>query len=106
MSGQPKYRLTKDELAMQIHQTLREIYPGQLILTEDILKALIENDSGIIFNAAELAAVNNIDPDEFIQKIYIELGIEFEKNLHDKTYFMMTKDNDSLYFKILDDENG
>jgi len=49
----------------------------------------------------DFARINDMETADVIQKLYIELGIEFEKNLHDKFYFVMTKDNESLHFKTV-----
>lgn len=99
-----EYKLSKEELARQIHQALREAYPDVAVISEDIKDNLHETKDGITFLCNNFAAAINFNPVELIQKLYIELGIEFEKNLHDKYYFMMTKDDESLHFKMLVNE--
>lgn len=89
MSKPIDYKLTKDELMAQIHRTLRELYRDRLMSPEEILDNLVEDNYGISFMAYNFAEINVIEPDEMIRKLYIELGIEFEKNLHDKFYFVM-----------------
>ncbi len=98
-----KYRLTKEELARQIHQALRERYQGMDSIAV-LREFLIEDEAGITFNVKEFAIKNDLEGGEILSSLYIELGIEFEKNLHDKFYFMMTKDDESLYFKMIEDE--
>jgi hypothetical protein len=97
-----KYKLTKEELTRQIHQTLRELYSDVIITSDDIKDKIHVTKDGITFLCSDFASEMNFNSAELIQNLYIELGIEFEKNLHDKYYFMMTKDDESLHFRILE----
>lgn len=100
-----QYKMTRDELTRQIHQTLREIYPHSDFSAGQIFKMIDESsekNNVLIFKAAEFAEINEIDKTEFMTGLYIELGVEFEKNLHDKFYFTMTKDETTLTFKMIE----
>ncbi len=101
MNKPTKYILTKEELVVQIHHTLRELFPDRIFSPNEIKNSLVADDSGITFMVPDFARINDMETADIIQKLYIELGIEFEKNLHDKFYFVMTKDNESLHFKTV-----
>jgi len=101
MTKPTEYKLTKEELVVQIHHTLRELFPDRLFSPDEIMNNLIIDSSGITFMVPDFARINDMETADVIQKLYIELGIEFEKNLHDKFYFVMTKDNESLHFKTV-----
>jgi len=107
MNVPKEYELTKDELTRQIHLTLRDIYPREDITADTIFEFISETagqSKELVFRAADFAQMYEIDKKEFLSRLYIELGIEFEKNLHDKFYFIMTKDDAVLTFKMIESE--
>lgn len=107
MSIWKEYELTKDELTRQIHQTLRDIYPEKDISADTVFDMISEStgrSKELIFRAADFAQLHEIDRAEFMTGLYVELGIEFEKNLHDKFYFIMTKDDSVLTFKMIEND--
>jgi len=92
--------LIKEELTRQLHQTIQELYPEGNYDPNLIDKILFESEPGKLFTfpAKEFAESGNLHADDFINKLYLELGIEFEKNLHDKFLFKMTRDENTIYF--------
>jgi hypothetical protein len=100
-----RFQLSRDDLARQLHQVAREAYPDNCLDGKLIHAILIEQSpagSGFAFPAREYALQNNISPEEFLPKLYHELSIEFEKNLHDKFFFEMHRDNDCIYFSLIE----
>jgi len=60
-----------------------------------------------VFPAKEFAESVNLVNSDFVDKLYLELGIEFEKNLHDKFLFEMTKDDNNIIFTSIEsNKNG
>ncbi|MCX6827582.1 MAG: hypothetical protein NTV06_10030 [candidate division Zixibacteria bacterium] len=99
-----QFRLTRDDLARQLHLTLRELYPEKSINGNIIHKMLIESTpekSGFAFPAADFAEINGINSQEFLEDLFRELSVESEKNLHDKFLFEISKDSHSIFFKML-----
>jgi hypothetical protein len=100
-----RFQLSRDELARQLHQAAREAYPELRLEGKLIHILLIEQipaGSSFVFPAREYALKNNIPPEEFLRKLYYELSIEYEKNLHDKYFFEMHRDDDCIYFSLID----
>nr|MBN2278010.1 hypothetical protein [candidate division Zixibacteria bacterium] len=95
--------LSKSELARQIHYVLKETYPGLEFDPEIIIGLITESGTGegeeLQFGAGELARIMNMDLGKVIEQVYRGLGIDFEKNWHDKVLFKMTLKNDMLIFK-------
>ena len=98
------YILTSDELAQQIHRVIKDIFPT-LSLSGDDVSGYITNISadrpGLKFRAYEFSKKYNIAPEEFIEKVYIELQVEYEKNWHDRVYFKILKDAPAIYFEAI-----
>jgi len=100
-----RFQLSRDELARQLHQAAREAYPDYRLEGKLIHAILIEQmpaGSGFVFPAREYALNNNISPEEFLARLYHELSIEYEKNLHDKFFFKMHRDDDCIYFSLIE----
>lgn len=98
-------KLSRDEIARQIHLVLRELYPDKNLLANVIHKMIIETNpdgAGFRFPANEFAEYNDIDELNLAGRLHKELGVEFEKNLHDKFFFAMTEDAGSISFKMID----
>jgi ribosome assembly protein YihI (activator of Der GTPase) len=100
------FKLTKEELTRQLHQTIQELCPEIENDPNLIDKLLTELEQGrqFVFPAEAFADEGGINPDDFIDRLYLELGIEFEKNLHDKFLFEMTRDNNSIIFTAIESE--
>ncbi|UCD17745.1 MAG: hypothetical protein JSV44_02250 [Candidatus Zixiibacteriota bacterium] len=99
------YKIRREEVARQIHRALREVYPDCKIGGSDVVRLVAETtpDGGkITFLAAQLAAELNLDPKALIADIFRELGVEYEKNLHDKFLFEMKCDNEKIHFESID----
>jgi hypothetical protein len=100
------YKLTKSEIAGQIHRTLKDIYPSLSISGPSVAAKIVRSGrpgSDIKFLAGEFALENGINMKELIDRLYIELQIEYEKNWHDRVFFGIFKGKESLYFRIVDD---
>jgi hypothetical protein len=102
------FKLTRDDFARQLHESLRELYPDQVIQGDIIHKMIIESGTpgtDLMFPARDFADISNLDPKGLIMRLYNELKMEFEKNLHDKFLFEMTIDDNFIYFKTLEPES-
>lgn len=100
------YKLTKSEIASQIHRTLKDIYPSLDISGESVAAKIVKSNragSDIQFLAREFAFENGIDLQDLIDRLYLELQIEHEKNWHDRVFFGIFKGKESLHFRIVDD---
>jgi len=93
------YILTIDELSIQIHRVIKDIYQSSEISGDDIRKFLIKDNFDIYFQAEEFAANFKLDSNLLIEKIYLELMVEYEKNWHDRVFFKILKDNKKISFK-------
>ena len=103
------FELTREELTRQLYQTIQELYPDRLHDPNRIDNLLSEPDQArmFVFRAKEFAESAGFAAEDFMQKLYLELGIEFEKNLHDKFLFEMTRnDNNIIFTPIESDKNG
>jgi hypothetical protein len=99
------FKLTRDDIARQIHFSIRELYPKQILDGNIIHKMIIESGAegtGLIFPAGSFAEVNGFEPKKFISDLFRTLNLEMEKNLHDKFLFEILVDDDSIYFKLTD----
>lgn len=96
------YKLTVKELTVQVHHVLRDLYPDTALDPSAISGFITEDDNRLIFEAGKVALRFGLDKTETVKKIYRELGVEFEKNLHDKYYFKMTAEDDNLIFEMLE----
>lgn len=98
------YILTSDELVQQIHRVVKDIYPTLSFSGDDVsgyINNISDNKAGLRFNAYEFSKRYNIPPEEFIEKVYIELMVEYEKNWHDRIYFKILKDDRAIYFEAI-----
>jgi hypothetical protein len=96
------FKLTREDLARQIHQGIREAYPELSFEGNVIHKMIIEEEpsgSGFIFPAGDFGEFCGLKRGEFVAGLKMELGIEFEKNLHDKFLFSMVMEGDMIYFR-------
>jgi hypothetical protein len=101
-----EFKLTKDEIVREIMQIAREQYPDISLKADLIHKMTFESSPGkqFMFPAGDYAALNNLDEKEFVDKLHDGLGIEFEKNLHDKFLFEMSREENMIYFNTI--QNG
>ncbi len=99
------YILTIDELPMQIHRVLKDINPSFEISGKDIRKFLISDNLGIHFPVNDFAKEFNLDSEWLIEKIYLELMVEYEKNWHDRVFFRILKDKNKILFEWIKQEN-
>ena len=103
------FKLTREDLARQIHQGVREVYPDLAFEGNIVHKMLIVEEpvgSGFIFPAGDFAEACGLVRREFVGKLRMELGIEFEKNLHDKFLFDMKIEGESISFHPIKSEFG
>jgi hypothetical protein len=101
------FKLTREDLARQIHQGIREVYPDLIFEGNIVHEMLIVEEpagSGFIFPAGDFAAACDLGRGDFVGKLRMELGIEFEKNLHDKFLFDMKMDGELIYFRPIKSE--
>ena len=99
-----KFKLEKDELSRQIHYVLKELYPETNIAPEtvhDLLIATAPDGAGFKFEAATMADMAGLDRDELTSGLYHELGVEYEKNWHDKSYFDFKTVGGTIEFNVL-----
>ncbi|MEW5922592.1 MAG: hypothetical protein AB1746_01250 [Candidatus Zixiibacteriota bacterium] len=99
-----KFILEKDELARQIHFILRELYPDINIdpkLVHGLVVETAPGGAGFRFDSALFAEKANLDKKQLTAGLYRELGVEFEKNWHDKSYFEIKQVGDSIEFRLL-----
>jgi len=94
-----EYILTVDELALQIHRVLKDLYPSHEISGDDVRRFFVSNKPDIQFLAQKFASEFKIDGIELIEKIYMELMVEFEKNWHDRVFFKILRDNEKILFE-------
>jgi hypothetical protein len=97
-----EYRLSRGDLIRQIHRAIREQDHDLPIDSEKIEAVVEDTESGYIFRAGDFAEKCGIEDDNFVNKIQRELGVEFEKNLHDKFYFRMTRQGENLIFTLVE----
>jgi len=100
------YKLTVSEVAGQIHRVVKDLYPSLEISGEAVSSKIVKtgrDGSDLKFLAREFAEENKIDYVDMLSRLYIELQVEYEKNWHDRVFFGIFKDNESLYFRIVDD---
>lgn len=97
--SEKEYTLTVDELALQIHRVLKDLYPSLEISGDDIWRFFVSKKRDIKFFAENFAIEFKIDAIELIEKIYMELMVEFEKNWHDRVFFKILKDNEKISFE-------
>jgi hypothetical protein len=103
-----KFVLSRDEIAREVHRALKELYPEQKLEGNIIHKMLIEihpAGTGFMFPIRDYAFINNLDQKEFLLRLFRELSIESEKNLHDKFLFEMSLDDHCIYFKMINKES-
>jgi hypothetical protein len=99
-----EFRLTRDELARQLHQTLTDLYPERNFDASIIHQMIVDmksDGSYYIFPAAHFAEFSGMESSGFVDSLQEELGIEYEKNLHDKFLFDMTREEGNLIFKAV-----
>ena len=101
-----EYILTIDELALQIHRVLRDLYPSIEISGDKIRKFIILDNLNFHFLAQMFASEYKFDSDQLIKEIYLELMVEYEKNWHDRVFFKILKDNEKISFEMIEMENG
>lgn len=95
-----EYILSREDLVRQIHRAIREQDHDLSIDPEKIEAATRDTETGYIFRGGDFVDKCGIDDKNFVNKIQRELGVEFEKNLHDKFYFRMTRQGDDLIFTL------
>ena len=98
-----EYKLIKEEITRQLHQTIQDLYPESNYDPNLIHKMLFESTPGevFMFPARDFAEFSSIDTTDFVNKLHTELSVEFEKNLHDKFLFEMTRNDDTIFFKLV-----
>ena len=98
-----EYKLTKEEVTRQLHQSIQDLYPESNYDPNLVHKLLFETkpSESFLFPAKDFAEFSNLDPADFINRLHSELSVEFEKNLHDKFLFEMTRDDNTIFFTAL-----
>ncbi|MCP4703818.1 MAG: hypothetical protein GY865_04335 [candidate division Zixibacteria bacterium] len=94
-----EYKLTKNELSIQIHRVLKDLYPTLEISGDNIQKFIIKEKLDFHFFAQMLAIEIKLDSSRLIDDIYLELMVEYEKNWHDRVFFRILKDKKKISFK-------
>ena len=96
-----EYILSEDEIALQIHRILSDLYVAVDFGDNDVRKFVVRSPAlkaEISFRAADFAGMIGIDASELIDKLYMEIMVEYEKNWHDRTFFRILKAKDSIRF--------
>lgn len=99
-----KFKLEKDEVARQIHFILRELYPDLSIdpqLVHELVVETVPEGAGFRFETARFAERTGLEKKHLAAGLYRELGVEFEKNWHDKSYFEIKMVGESIDFQLL-----
>ncbi|HDL03732.1 MAG TPA: hypothetical protein ENH25_06335 [candidate division Zixibacteria bacterium] len=102
-----KFKLEKDEISRQIHYILGELYPDLKISSDAIRDLVVEtapDGAGVKFDAAAFAEHAGIDKNELTADLFKELGVEYEKNWHDKLFFGIKMIGGIIDFNVLDRE--
>ena len=99
------YILTIDELALQIHRVLKDLYPLLEISGGSIQKFLIRENTDFHFLAQKFALEIKLDSKQLIENIYLELMVEYEKNWHDRVFFKILKDKNRVSFERVNRDN-
>ena len=94
-----KYNLTIEELTVQVHRHLREINTEVNFNPKDIRDCMTADRGRITFDTSHLNRLYNVNMTE---PLFKELGIEYEKNLHDKYYFKMYRETSNIIFEMMD----
>ncbi len=100
-----KYKLTINEIALTIHRALCDIFPDCGIDGQKVRELVIRpgNGSGnLVFRAEELAAKYGLETSELIDRLMLELNIEYEKNWHDRAFFHIIRDDKAICFQAVD----
>jgi len=98
------FRLSRDEIAREVHAALKELYPEHKLDGNIVHKMLLEMfppGTGFMFPVKDYASLHDLDPKDFLAKLFRELSIESEKNLHDKFLFEMSIDDNFIYFRVI-----
>jgi len=98
------FKLSRDEIARQVHAALKELYPDHKLDGNIVHKMLLEMfppGTAYMFPVKEYASIYDLDTKEFLVKLFREFSVESEKNLHDKFLFEMSLDDNSIYFKVI-----
>ena len=104
-----KFKLEKDEISRQIHYILRELYPDLKTTSDIVCNLVIETapgGAGFKFEAASFAEKAGLDGNQLISGLYKELGVEYEKNWHDKSFFEIKVIGGTIDFHILNRETN
>jgi len=102
--GDIKFKLERDDLSRQIHLVLRELYPESDLppkLVHDMVIETAPDGAGFNFDAGRFAGETGLEKEELTAGLYRELGVEYEKNWHDKAYFEILINDESIEFRIL-----
>ena len=95
-----EYKLTINELTVQLHHILAELYPNVSYGAADIKNCIVESDKKLILSVEKLGLLTEVSVEDMTSRLYRELGIEYEKNLHDKFYFEMRRDGNRIIFDM------
>jgi hypothetical protein len=104
-----EYVLNRDEFARQIHLLLGEIYPEGRFDADLIVKMItypVHGENEMAFQAAAYARMSGFDESELPERLFRELEIQIEKNLHDKYLFEISRDKNSIFFKARSGEKN
>jgi hypothetical protein len=96
------YKLHREEVARQVHYVIREIYREFDFDGDSVLKHIVcekNDENAFVFSARRFADEYGIEIIGFIESVNRELGIEYEKNLHDRFLFSMSHDESAIYFR-------
>ena len=99
-----KFKLERDELSRQIHFVLRVLYPESSLspkLVHDMVTEAAPDGAGFNFDAGRFAEETGLEKEGLIAGLYRELGIEHEKNWHDKVYYEILTKGESIEFRTL-----
>ncbi len=94
------YELTPDEIALMVHHALRELHPESEIDSRLIRAAVtVESDGLLAVRVGGLGSLLGSAAEELARELYLVLNIEWEKNWHDRAFFNIVLDGETIFFR-------
>ena len=101
-------RATKG-LAALITAAIQRLYPDLKIDKEtvgELLVASAERGADIKFLASRCAAEFGLEVPAFISSLYLGLVVEQEKEWSEREFYGISRDDEAIYFRLVDDSTS